>query len=209
MRWINGWSLVVCTMIALLCGAPEARAQVPGGDPIGDAFFPPELLMQAHAIIGLTDAQKGEMQAEVQNMRERMGQLQPQLKNERDLLAEMVSKDQVDEKKALKQVEKVMGLENDMKRTQFSLLVFIKNKLTPEQQAKLKELKVKMGGIQAKMRKAQQLAEQLKTQGGDLSALQAAKQQFDELMKQGKAEEAEALLDETIKTLDKDAKAGK
>ena len=209
MRRINVWSMVVCTMIALLCSAPLARAQAPGADPIGEAFFPPELLMQAHAMIGLTETQKTEMMEELQNMRERMGKWQEQMKNERDLLVELVSKDQVDEKKALEQVEKVMGLENDMKRAQFSMLVFIKNKLTPEQQAKLRELKGKMSGVQTKMRKAQQLAEQIKAQGGDLSALQAAKQQFDEFIKEGKTAEAEALLDETIKTLEKDAKPGK
>ncbi|MGA2499070.1 MAG: periplasmic heavy metal sensor [Tepidisphaeraceae bacterium] len=209
MRRINAWQLVAFATVTLFCGALSARAQAPGGDPIGDAFFPPELLMQAHALIGLTEAQKGEMMEELQNMRERMGRLQEQMKNERDLLIELVSKDQVDEKKALEQVDKVMGLENDMKRSQFSLMIFIKNKLTPEQQAKLKEIKGKMSGIQAKMRKVQQLAEQIRAQGGDMSALQAAKQQLDELMKQGKTAEAEALLDETIKTLEKDAKPGK
>ena len=206
MRLANVWNLVVCAIVTVLCGALPARAQAPGGDPIGDAFFPPELLMQAHAQIGLTETQKTEMMEELQNMRERMGKWQEQMKNERDLLIELVNKDQVDEKKALEQVEKVMGLESDMKRSQFSLLIFLKNKLTPEQQAKLKEIKGKMSGIQTKMRKAQQLAEQIKAQGGDLSALQAARQQFDELMKQGKPTEAEALLDETIKTLEKDAK---
>ena len=43
----------------------------------------------------------------------------------------------------LAQLEKVLGFEREMKRAQIALLVHIKNKLTPEQQAKLEDIRSK------------------------------------------------------------------
>jgi Spy/CpxP family protein refolding chaperone len=47
----------------------------------------------------------------------------------------------VDEAAVLAQVDKILALERDVKRTQLSLVVRIKNLLTEPQQAKLNELR--------------------------------------------------------------------
>jgi len=65
-----------------------------------------------------------------------------------------------------------MNLERDAKRTQLRRMVRIKNKRTPAQQAKLTEIKGKMVGIQQKMHQAQELAQQWKQDGRDVSDLQ-------------------------------------
>jgi Spy/CpxP family protein refolding chaperone len=49
----------------------------------------------------------------------------------------------VDESQTLAQLEKVLAAEREIKREQVTLLVRIKNKLTPEQQGKLLELRNK------------------------------------------------------------------
>jgi Spy/CpxP family protein refolding chaperone len=49
----------------------------------------------------------------------------------------------VDEQQVLAQLEKVLSIEREVKRAQVTLLVRIKNKLTPEQQAKLVEIRSK------------------------------------------------------------------
>jgi Spy/CpxP family protein refolding chaperone len=49
----------------------------------------------------------------------------------------------VDEAGALAQVDKVLGMEREVKRAQISLLIEIKNLLTPAQQQKLFDLRGK------------------------------------------------------------------
>jgi Spy/CpxP family protein refolding chaperone len=49
----------------------------------------------------------------------------------------------VDEQQVLAQLEKVLAAEREIKKEQITLLVRIKNKLTPEQQGKLSELRGK------------------------------------------------------------------
>jgi Spy/CpxP family protein refolding chaperone len=58
-------------------------------------------------------------------------------------LVAQVKQPRVDEQQALAQLEKVLATEREIKRQQVTLLVRIKNKLTPEQQAKLSELRTK------------------------------------------------------------------
>jgi len=47
----------------------------------------------------------------------------------------------VEEARALEQADRVMGLEREIKRTHLGLLIRIKNMLTPEQQARLSEIR--------------------------------------------------------------------
>jgi Spy/CpxP family protein refolding chaperone len=51
----------------------------------------------------------------------------------------------VDEQQVLAQLERVLAAEREIKKEQVTLLVRIKNKLTPEQQGKLAELRSKPG----------------------------------------------------------------
>jgi Spy/CpxP family protein refolding chaperone len=51
----------------------------------------------------------------------------------------------VDETRVLAQVDRILTLEKEIKKTQITLLVRIKNVLTPAQQARLAELQ-KAGG---------------------------------------------------------------
>jgi Spy/CpxP family protein refolding chaperone len=54
-------------------------------------------------------------------------------------LVSLVKQPHVDEQQILAQLEKV--LEREVKRAQVTLLVHIKNRLTPQQQAKLEEIR--------------------------------------------------------------------
>src|SRR5271168_3285609 len=59
------------------------------------------------------------------------------LQDEMEKLVSLVKQPHVEEQDTLAQLEKVLAMEREIKRAQVSLLVRIKNKLTPEQQAKL------------------------------------------------------------------------
>jgi Spy/CpxP family protein refolding chaperone len=56
-------------------------------------------------------------------------------------LIELVKAPHVDESAALSQVDKVLGIERDVKRQHVTLLIRIKNTLSPEQQAKLRSMR--------------------------------------------------------------------
>jgi len=56
-------------------------------------------------------------------------------------LIELLGQPKVDEARVLAKTEQVLRIENEVKKRQTALLVRIKNMLTAEQQAKLRELR--------------------------------------------------------------------
>ena len=55
-------------------------------------------------------------------------------------MVRLLQEGSVDETKVLAQADRILALEREIKRTQISLLVRIRNVLTPAQQAKLIEI---------------------------------------------------------------------
>lgn len=136
-------ALGLCTFL-LLIGTSLWAQQPP--DPIGDSLFPPELVMQNQQAIGLTEEQKIFIIAEIQKAQTRFTELQWQLQHEMETMASLVKLDRVDEQRTLAQLDRVLSLEREVKRTQITLVVRIKNKLTPEQLARLQEIKSRLRG---------------------------------------------------------------
>src|SRR3954451_13597233 len=134
---------LIALIVFLLLTAGSARAQQPGGDPIGDAFFPPELVMQHQQTIGLTETQKNFFKTEFRKAQTRFTELQWQLSDESEKLVAIVKQEPLDEQAALAQLDKVLNAEREIKRVQLSLVIQIRNALTPEQRARLTELKSK------------------------------------------------------------------
>ena len=110
-------------------------------DTLEENFFVPELLMQNQKAIGLSDEQKTYIKDEIQKTQAKFNDLQWKLLPEMETLNSMMAGDSVDEKQILAQLDEVMKLESDIKKTHIVMAIRIKNKLTKEQQAKLKELK--------------------------------------------------------------------
>src|SRR6266849_4748415 len=133
--------LCVCALLFLAAGA--ARGQQPDQDPIGHSFFAPELVMQHQEAIGLSAEQKDYLKTEIRAAQLKFTEWQWKLQDEMEKLVAQVRQPRVDEQQALAQLEKVLATEREIKRQQVTLLVRIKNKLTPEQQAKLSDLRTK------------------------------------------------------------------
>jgi len=113
----------------------------PPPDPFGDAIFPPEMVMQHQRELGLTDEQKTFMRGEINRTTTRFNELQWQLQDAMEALHETMKANSVNEQLALSQLDKVLDNEREMKRAHMELAIRIKNKLTPEQQAKLQSMK--------------------------------------------------------------------
>jgi Spy/CpxP family protein refolding chaperone len=109
----------------------------PMNDPLADAMFPPDLIMQHTRDLGLTDEQKAYMRGEIQKTTMRFNELQWQLQDSMEALRATMKANPVNEQLALSQLDKVLDTEREIKRLHFGLAISIKNKLTPEQQEKL------------------------------------------------------------------------
>lgn len=128
--------------VGLLLAACSAMAQAPPGpDPVGENLFPPELVMAHQREVGLDDGQKNFLRGEILRAQTRFTELQWQLQDNMETLVGMLKQNPVEEDKVLAQLDKVLNAEREIKRAQITLMVRIKNKLTPEQQARLRQLK--------------------------------------------------------------------
>jgi len=136
---------LVCLCAVVLLAAGVARAQQPDQDPIGQSFFAPELVIQHQEAIGLSAEQKEYFKTEIRQAQLKFTELQWKLQDEMEKLVGLVKQPRVEEQQVLAQLEKVLAAEREVKREQVTLLVRIKNKLTPEQQGKLSELRSKTG----------------------------------------------------------------
>jgi len=134
---------VLCICTAFLFTAGAARAQQPDQDPIGQSFFAPELVIQHQEAIGLGAEQKEYFKSEIRQAQLKFTELQWKLQDEMEKMVTLARQPHVDEQQLLAQLEKVLAAEREIKREQVTLLVRIKNKLTPEQQGKLSDLRGK------------------------------------------------------------------
>jgi Spy/CpxP family protein refolding chaperone len=130
------------TLAALLLMAPAAPAQPPPGeDPIAQNLFPPELVMQHSAEIGLDEKQRAAMKEAIQKAQAKFVDVQWDMQAESGKMVRLLQARPVDEAAVLAQAEKVLSLEREVKRTQLSLLIRIKNLLGDAQQDKLTQLR--------------------------------------------------------------------
>jgi len=128
--------IVVVAVALWLFAASAACAQGnPNADPIGAALIPPDVVMNHQQALGLTDAQKQAIQADAQAAQARFTHVQWQLSAATEKLADLLKQPHVDQSKALAQLDAVLDLERQMKHAQLTLMIQVKNELTPEQQA--------------------------------------------------------------------------
>ncbi len=198
-------------LAALLAAACSLVAADKSADPFAGAFFPPELILQSHEQIGMGQQQLEAVQARVKETQSRYEALRKKLEIESTALAALVKQERVEEAAALTQLDKVLDAERELKHLHIGLMVAIKNQLTPEQQAKLREL-VKGGGAEVAEATRKRLTEKVElvktgaqawaAGGRDPSEiLKAMEQQFRPLIESGKVVEAEAELDRLLEQL--------
>ena len=127
-------------IFALLFAIGIAGAEPPQDDPLRDYVFPPESVMQNQQALGLSDDQKAYLKTEMRQAQTHFTELQWKLQDEMERLVSLLKPPKIDEQQALGQLEKVLSAEREIKHTQMSLLIRIKNHLTADQQARLQEI---------------------------------------------------------------------
>jgi Spy/CpxP family protein refolding chaperone len=112
-------------------------------DLLAGQLFAPELVMQYSQEIQLTPDQSKAIKDEIQKAQAKFLDMQWEMQLEKEKLVLLLKAQPVDERAALVQVDKLLDRERDIKKTQISLLIRIKNQLSPAQQNKLMELRRK------------------------------------------------------------------
>ncbi len=211
----------VAMFLLCSCVSHAFAGQGPPADPVAANLFPPELVMQYQSEIKLTEDQRNALMAEIQKTQSRLVDLQDRLQKEVEAFGILLKKDEVDEQSALAQLDKVLNEEREVKRAHLALVLGIKNKLTTEQAVKLREIKIKIAAgqlpspetvqrvLEGKLKGVQEGVQGWQNEGRDPSKVAEIMQEFEPLMKAGKHQEAEAVLDRALKLLgerDKDKK---
>jgi Spy/CpxP family protein refolding chaperone len=208
--------IILATLLATTCSLLAADKPTSQTDPFAGAFFPPELIMQAREQISMSPQQLEAVQARVTKTQPQSEELRKKLELETAALAALVKAERVEETAVLAQLDKVLDAERELKHLHISLVIALKNLLTPDQQAKLREM-TKEGGAQfaeatrarltEKMERVKAGAQAWAAGGRDPSdVLRAMEQKFKPLIESGKVVEAEAELDRALEQLKPEAK---
>lgn len=131
----------LCAFLICLGSLRLAAQQAPSPDPIAENLFPPDLVLSNQKAIGLDDTQKNYVRAEVLKAQTRFTELQFQLQDAMEALTGLLKQNPADEAQVLAQLDKVLNAEREVKHAQIALMVRIKNKLTTDQQARLRQLR--------------------------------------------------------------------
>lgn len=135
--------IIPIMLCVLFYNANLFAQQNSSNDPMGKAFFSPELVMQNQQAINLTEAQRNSISKEIQNAQAEFMTLQWDLSKETEKFKLLIEKEKPDEAVVTEQLEQMLAFENKIKKRQITLLIRIKNLLTHEQQEKLQQLKSK------------------------------------------------------------------
>jgi Spy/CpxP family protein refolding chaperone len=128
--------------VLLLFGAAAwGQGPQPVDDPIAQNLFPPELVMKYHQEISLDETQSKAIKDEIQKAQAKFLDMQWDMQSETEKLVQLLKAKPVDENAVLVQVDQVLNREREVKKTQITLLVRIKNLLSDAQQTKLMELR--------------------------------------------------------------------
>ncbi len=176
-------------------------AQPTPSDPIADNLFPPDLVLQQQRAIALTAEQRVFIQSTTEKAQPRIQENEHRVQAEVRRLASLIAKDRVDETAVMAQVDSLASAERELRRTHFGLMVSIKNKLTPDQQAKLKDVKTKLLVLHSKGDRVEAGVRLWQEQGRDPSPVAQIMQEAEPLIRDGKLDEAEAVLDRALKAL--------
>jgi Spy/CpxP family protein refolding chaperone len=134
-------SFLMLFVLAFFASASWGQAPQPADDPIAQNLFPPELVMKYHQEINLNETQSKAIKEEIQKAQAKFLDMQWDMQSETEKLVQLLKARPADESAVLAQVDRVLNRERDIKKTQISLLVRIKNLLADEQQNKLMELR--------------------------------------------------------------------
>ena len=113
----------------------------PEEDPLAKYFYPPELVMSHQRELGLEEDQRDAIRNEIRQAQGDFVDLQWRISDETEAMKNLVRQTPADEAKILAQVDRILEVEREIKRRHLSLVIRIRNVLSPEQLAQLEEIR--------------------------------------------------------------------
>jgi Spy/CpxP family protein refolding chaperone len=131
-------ALLLTTASFAAHGGEHARGPMrgPGDGPMGESLFPPELVLTNQIALGLTTDQISSIKKQVGDTHSRVLDVQVDLHRVTEQLHAALDNPKVDEGAALALASQAMDLEKQVKTAHLTLMIRVKNLLTPEQQDK-------------------------------------------------------------------------
>lgn len=119
-------------------GSAEERAAAErANDPIGRYLYAPDVVLGRAQELGLTEAQRKAIRSATHEVQKRFLDVQLDLEERTEAVSLLLQQAPIDEKAVLAAVDQVLAVENEVKKAQLTLLIRIRNRLTPDQVAKL------------------------------------------------------------------------
>jgi len=142
----RSWQAALVVALLVATGPAQAQMGMPEGRPFGPPIFLtrvflPKLVMEHQQEIGLRPAQVDAIKQAMADTQHQMVDLQWKLDAESEALDKLLAADHADETAVLAKLDHVLAIEQQVKKTNFTLLVRIKNLLDAEQQTKLRTLR--------------------------------------------------------------------
>jgi Spy/CpxP family protein refolding chaperone len=120
--------------------ARQPNAAALTGSPFSQQLYPPELIMQNQSRLRITEAQRSAILEEIYKVQATATQVQWRVADESEKLNQLLERE-APEAEVIAQIDRLMNWEGAVKRAQLSMLIRIRNLLTPEQKALLKDLR--------------------------------------------------------------------
>jgi Spy/CpxP family protein refolding chaperone len=196
--------------VSLLLNLPMLHADPPPEAAVDAKLFPPEFILEQQDAIGLTDAQRDAIQKAAQQMQPDFEEMQKNIQAATKDLAALLGENPVRIEAALAQFDKVLDREREIKRAHLKFVLSLRAQLKPEQIEKLAQLKPKHSGppqdlqrtIQEKAERVQKGAERWQSEGRDPSPIAALMDKIEPLLREGKPQEVNAILDQALKLIE-------
>ena len=131
----------VLGILAALVAHPASAQDTQEQDPFAAVFFDPELVMQNRQQVGITDAQWDEISTELRELQRSAVDFEWEMAEAAQELIALATPERVDEAAALVAARRIFEVENQIKVIQMQMLIRIKNVLTPQQQAALRNIR--------------------------------------------------------------------
>lgn len=104
-------------------------------------LYPPELIMQNQGRLRITESQREAILQEIYKVQATAAQVQWRVSDESEKLNQLLERENVQESEVLAQADRMMNWESAVKRAQLTMLIRIRNILTAEQRAMLRDLR--------------------------------------------------------------------
>jgi Spy/CpxP family protein refolding chaperone len=119
----------------------KAGNVTPGSSDFSQHLYPPELIMQNQGRLKITESQREAILQEIYKVQATAAQVQWRVSDESEKLNQLLERENVQESDVLAQADRMMNWEVAVKRAQLTMLIRIRNLLSPEQKSMLRDLR--------------------------------------------------------------------